>query len=165
MRVEMPATTQKVVQFNNRSILLFSFPKTRSANDKTHTAHLTQARVTLRSRHLFPMAFINSSSFVSGGRALVGKQCDVRLARATVKVQRVSRVRMETDWTGPAPSSDVLGIGKDIASSSYIGFSVAALVGGIYCVYASNIAAPLTADTVRPLYVVGSLLLPISWGL
>merc|ERR1712216_42922 len=36
---------------------------------------------------------------------------------------------------------------------------------GLYCVSASQIASPLTAATVNPAYVAGSLCVPVSWGL
>merc|ERR1711924_169425 len=35
----------------------------------------------------------------------------------------------------------------------------------LYCVSASQIASPLTAATVNPAYVAGSLCVPVSWGL
>lgn len=116
------------------------------------------------------MAFLTTTA-VPLGRGGLARQC---LARGSVRVtaignKRVAPVRaqprMETDWTGPAPSSEVLGIAKDTSSNVLIGASVIALHIGVYCCYASNLASPLSAVSVNPLYVLGSLCLPISWGL
>lgn len=63
------------------------------------------------------------------------------------------------------PSSSVLGLGKDVPSSLYLLASVIALLLGGYSVYKSNLQSPLTPDGVNPQFIVGSLLVPISWGL
>jgi hypothetical protein len=68
-------------------------------------------------------------------------------------------------WTGKAPPSSVLGVGEKIPSSLFGPLSLAALVVGTYCVHESNIFGVLSATTVNPQYVVGSLLVPISWGM
>ena len=39
------------------------------------------------------------------------------------------------------------------------------LLVGLYCVSASQLGAPLTAATVNPFYIAGSLCVPVSWGL
>jgi hypothetical protein len=39
----------------------------------------------------------------------------------------------DTYWEGKAPSSDVLGIGKDVSSGNYIVASVIAAIVGAYC--------------------------------
>ncbi len=116
------------------------------------------------------MAFVTSTA-VPLRRGGLARQC---FARGSVRVTAVGtkrvaglrvQPRMETDWTGPAPSSEVLGLGKNIASFQFLAGSVVSLAIGCYCVYKSNLASPLSADTVYPLYILGSLLLPISWGL
>ncbi|CAM9528393.1 unnamed protein product [Phaeothamnion confervicola] len=71
-----------------------------------------------------------------------------------------------TYWEGKAPPSKVLGPvvskvpGPALGILSLVAFSV-----GTYCVHESNIFHSLTADTVYPQYVIGSLLTPVSWGL
>jgi len=37
-------------------------------------------------------------------------------------------------------------------------------VAGSFCVHESNIFNQLSATSVNPAYIVGSLLVPISWG-
>lgn len=113
------------------------------------------------------MAFL-TSTVVSVRRGSLARQCIARSAGvrvAAAKPTRATGPRMETDWTGPAPSSDVLGIGKDTSSGTFITGSVAAFAVGVYCVYSSNIASPLSAESVNALYIIGSLGLPISWAL
>ncbi|GJD06627.1 hypothetical protein Gasu2_10320 [Galdieria sulphuraria] len=44
-------------------------------------------------------------------------------------------------------------------------FWTVCLLVGSYCVYESNLLSPLTVTTINPLYVLGSLLVPYSWGL
>ncbi|EKX40617.1 hypothetical protein GUITHDRAFT_96294 [Guillardia theta CCMP2712] len=67
----------------------------------------------------------------------------------------------ETYWETKAPSSEVLGIGKNLPSGSFASASVvAALVGG----FCTSQCVPLTADP-NPLYIAGSLFLPYSWAL
>lgn len=72
---------------------------------------------------------------------------------------------MDMSWEGKYPPSDVLGFGKDVPSSLYLFSSVIALILGSYCVAQSNIFGTLSATTVNPQFVAGSLLVPISWGL
>jgi len=62
------------------------------------------------------------------------------------------------------PESAVLGIGEKIPGSFFLMMSVLALFLGGYSVSESNLLEPLTPNSVKPLYVLGSLLLPISWG-
>jgi len=67
----------------------------------------------------------------------------------------------ETYWETKAPSSDVLGIGKDVSSGSYVVASVvAAAIGG----YSTAQVWPLTQD-LNGLFLAGSFLLPYSWAL
>eukprot|EP00283_Hemiselmis_rufescens_P010192 CAMPEP_0173432664 /NCGR_PEP_ID=MMETSP1357-20121228/10384_1 /TAXON_ID=77926 /ORGANISM="Hemiselmis rufescens, Strain PCC563" /LENGTH=132 /DNA_ID=CAMNT_0014397293 /DNA_START=44 /DNA_END=442 /DNA_ORIENTATION=+ len=67
----------------------------------------------------------------------------------------------ETYWETKAPSSDVLGIGKDVTSEQFLLASVlAALIGS----FSISQAVPLTADP-NPLFIAGSFMLPYSWAL
>lgn len=116
-------------------------------------AFLSATAVSLRTNTLTSTSVTTRSRFVGA-----------RVAPVAARVNK-GVVRMETDWTGPAPPSSVLGIGANTASSAFIGGSVLAFAVGAYCVYSSNLASPLTAGTVNPLYIIGSLGLPISWGL
>lgn len=120
------------------------------------------------------MAFVNSSlSAVRFNTAIrsakVSAVCgSARLSNATFspqKVQRASVIRMGSSDGVPAPPSTVLGLGKDVPSSLYLFLSVFAFILGCYSVYKSNIFQPLSAETVNPQFIVGSLLVPISWGL
>lgn len=72
---------------------------------------------------------------------------------------------MDTSWEGKYPPSEVLGLGKDVPSSLYLLGSVIALLLGCYSVYMSNFFNRLSAESVNPQFIVGSLLVPISWGL
>ena len=69
-----------------------------------------------------------------------------------------------TYWEGTPPSS-VLGIGEKIPSGVFGPLSLVALIVGSYCVHESNIFGQLSAETVYPAYVLGSALVPISWGM
>jgi len=66
---------------------------------------------------------------------------------------------------GKAPPSSVLGVGEKIPSALFGPLSLVALVAGTYCVHESNIFGVLSATSVNPQYVLGSLLVPISWGM
>lgn len=70
-------------------------------------------------------------------------------------------------WWGDkdAPPSIVLGVGKDVPSQFYAITSGLALALGLYCVAESNLFNVLSGSTVNGAYVVGSLLVPYSWGL
>lgn len=76
-----------------------------------------------------------------------------------------SSVAMSTYWEGKAPPSSVLGVGEKIPSSIFGPLSLVALGVGSYCVHESNIFHQLTVDTIYPKYIIGSLLVPISWGM
>lgn len=71
---------------------------------------------------------------------------------------------MSTYWEDK-PSSAVLGIGEKIPSVVFGPLSLLALAAGTYSVHESNIFNQLSATSLNPLYVIGSLLVPISWGL
>ena len=113
------------------------------------------------------MAFITSAVTPFRASSLsAAKACAVtgaRVARVAAKPARAT-VRMDTSWEG-YPRSDVLGLGKDVPSSLYLLSSVVALILGSYCVYMSNLFQPLSPGNLNPQFIVGSLLVPISWGL
>ncbi len=68
-------------------------------------------------------------------------------------------------WEGKAPPSSVLGVGAGVSSKVFGPLSLVALVIGLSCVYESNIFNRLSATSVNPQTVAGSLLVPISWGM
>lgn len=89
-------------------------------------------------------------------------------------------------WEGAAPPSSVLGVGAKVPSAAFGPLSLvgtchyrphtyhtphtltivpAALAVGSYCIHESNIFHQLSETTLYPQYVVGSLLVPISWGM
>jgi hypothetical protein len=70
-----------------------------------------------------------------------------------------------TYWESEAPPSSVLGVGEKIPSALFGPLSLVALVAGTFCVHESNIFHQLSQTTVNPEYIVGSLLVPISWGM
>jgi len=71
---------------------------------------------------------------------------------------------MSTYWEDK-PSSAVLGVGEKIPSAVFGPLSLIALGVGTYSVHESNIFNQLSATNLDPLYIIGSLLVPISWGL
>ena len=71
---------------------------------------------------------------------------------------------MSTYWEDK-PSSAVLGVGEKIPSAVFGPLSLIALAAGTFSVHESNIFNQLSATSLNPLYVIGSLLVPISWGL
>jgi len=70
-------------------------------------------------------------------------------------------------WWGDKdyPPSKVLGIGKDVPSLVFGLSSGISLFVGIYCVAQSNLLNILSGSTVNGWLVLGSLLVPYSWGL
>ncbi len=78
---------------------------------------------------------------------------------------KVQPLKMSSYWEGAAPPSSVLGVGEKIPSAIFGPLSLAALVVGTYCVHESNILNQLTVSTVYPQYILGSALVPISWGM
>mmetsp|Transcript_3627 Transcript_3627/g.4972 ORF Transcript_3627/g.4972 Transcript_3627/m.4972 type:complete len:121 (+) Transcript_3627:82-444(+) len=70
-----------------------------------------------------------------------------------------------TYWEGEAPPSSVLGVGAKIPSAVFGPLSLVAFIGGTYCLHESNILNQITVDTINPGYVLGSLGVPISWGM
>lgn len=114
------------------------------------------------------MAFISSSIVPVNATSLkLTKTCAVNGARVNYRapVRRSVVVSTPTMADSKYPDSSVLGLGKDVPSSLYIIASALALPLGCYSVYMSNIVNPLSAELVNPQFIVGSLLVPISWGL
>ena len=74
-------------------------------------------------------------------------------------------VMEDTYWEGEAPPSYVLGNLANAPSGLLGPMSGIFLLVGMYCVSASQLGAPLTAATVNPFYIAGSLCVPVSWGL
>jgi hypothetical protein len=68
-------------------------------------------------------------------------------------------------WEGKAPPSSVLGVGEKVSSKVFGPLSLVAFVVGLYCVHENNIFNRLSATSVNPQTVIGSLLVPISWGM
>lgn len=96
------------------------------------------------------MAFVTSalSSTVITPLRTTAKVSAVRGSRAVVAVapRRANVVRMVGEQY---PSSDVLGLGKDVPSFLYALSSAPAFVFGCWAVYQSNIANILTAGNVE----------------
>ena len=86
-------------------------------------------------------------------------------SKPNLSIQLAQQNPGPTYWEGPAPTSSVLGVGSKIPSGLLGPASLVALVAGTYFVHESNIFHQLSATTVHPQYIVGSLLVPISWGL
>ncbi|KAG5176244.1 hypothetical protein JKP88DRAFT_228024 [Tribonema minus] len=71
----------------------------------------------------------------------------------------------DTYWEGKAPPSKVLGpVVSQIPSPALGVISLICLGVGTYSVHESNIFHTLTADTINPGYIIGSLLTPVAWG-
>lgn len=145
----------------------YSYSFTTEPNRSDSESNLTHTR-THKTHNI--MAFLTSTVVVSSGSftrpALSSRTAGVSTGvRGTRSATIKTTPRMETDWTGPPPPSSVLGIGKDIGSSTFVIGSVVAFALGVYCCYESNLLSPLTPEGVNPLYVLGSLGLPISWGM
>ena len=83
----------------------------------------------------------------------------------TPKMMNKMKLNANTYWEGEAPPSSVLGVGANIPSLVFGPLSLVALLVGSYCVHESNIFNQLSATTLYPQYIVGSLGVPISWGL
>lgn len=111
--------------------------------------------------------FVNGVSGFAGARVGSAARCSQFsgvVVRKPVAVSSSRRSVISMAGKMIVPSTDVLGIGKDVPGSAFLMISVISLFLGGYCVYESNIANVLTAGNIKPLYVIGSLLLPISWG-
>jgi|Transcript_58322 hypothetical protein len=90
----------------------------------------------------------------------------VRSASA-LRVAPAMELETQDMWWGDKeyPDSIVLGIGKNVPSVVYGPTSFFALVLGMYCVAQSNLLNILSGSTINAWYVLGSLLVPYSWGL
>mmetsp|Transcript_13744 Transcript_13744/g.29745 ORF Transcript_13744/g.29745 Transcript_13744/m.29745 type:complete len:117 (-) Transcript_13744:1510-1860(-) len=102
-------------------------------------------------------------AFVAGAVVVRSSAASAFVSKAPVAVAR-RPVRSTMTMKVAAPSSEVLGLGKSIPSGLYLLLSVVSLGLGCWSCAQSNIFSPLTAETVNPQFVVGSLLVPISWG-
>jgi hypothetical protein len=112
------------------------------------------------------MAFVTSSLSVSVTPLRASsKLCAVR-GSSSLRAAPVRRSSVVTMAKSPEvyPTSEVLGLGKDVPSTLYAIASVPLFILGAFSCYQSNIAHTLSADTVNAQFVVGSLALPISWG-
>uniref|UniRef100_A0A7S1U023 Photosystem I reaction center subunit VIII n=1 Tax=Phaeomonas parva TaxID=124430 RepID=A0A7S1U023_9STRA len=86
-----------------------------------------------------------------------------RAMRSSLKMEQTEA---PTYWEGKVPPSTVLGPVLSKTPSGLLGpVSIISLLAGTYSVHESNILHTLNADTVYPVFVIGSLLVPISWGL
>ncbi|CAM9544954.1 unnamed protein product [Ascophyllum nodosum] len=104
-------------------------------------------------------AFVTPSAFT--GSAMTAP----RASRAASAVS-ATPVMLDTYWEGKAPPSQVLGPALERAPSGALGIvSLVAFAVGTYCIHETNILHTVTPDTIQPLYVAGSVLVPISWGL
>lgn len=95
------------------------------------------------------MAFVNSAVSVSVAPLRASsKVCAVRGSRAVAPVARRSSatIRMQAP---EYPSSDVLGLGKEVPSNLYALASAPAFVLGCWSVYQSNIGHTLSAGSVK----------------
>merc|ERR1711966_16675 len=110
-------------------------------------------------------AVVASASAFSAGPALP-LRANARAAVAKGPRMQYSTVptpegTKETYWETKAPSSEVLGIGKDIPAASYAAASVVAAAIGSY---STAQVWPLTQN-LNGLFLAGSFLLPYSWAL
>eukprot|EP00871_Galdieria_phlegrea_P002022 jgi/Galph1/2820/GphlegSOOS_G1481.1 len=105
---------------------------------------------------------IKASSFLS---CVKTARYTSHVCKTRSKLQSIPLVAKDTFWSGKVPPSTVLGIGEKVPSPVYLLSSVICLILGSYCVYESNLFSPLTVNTINPWYVLGSLLVPYSWGL
>eukprot|EP00187_Rhodella_violacea_P006096 CAMPEP_0174897478 /NCGR_PEP_ID=MMETSP0167-20121228/14223_1 /TAXON_ID=38298 /ORGANISM="Rhodella maculata, Strain CCMP736" /LENGTH=131 /DNA_ID=CAMNT_0016137483 /DNA_START=65 /DNA_END=460 /DNA_ORIENTATION=- len=87
-----------------------------------------------------------------------------RPAARPATLPTTTRMVEDTFWEGGAPPSKVLGVGKNVPGALFLALSVVSLGAGGYCCAESNIFNALTPESVNPLFVAGSLLVPISWG-
>lgn len=82
-----------------------------------------------------------------------------------VGVSKMPKLEMSTYWEGEAPPSSVLGVGASIPSVVFGPLSVIAFVVGTYSIHESNILNQITVNTINPIYLAGSVGVPLSWGL
>ena len=110
--------------------------------------------------------FASCSAFAPAAArpAVVRRGASGSVLRATPIVAEIEAQDM---WWGDKeyPPSIVLGIGKDVPSVVFGLSSGIALGVGVYCVAQSNLLNILSGSTVNGWLVLGSLLVPYSWGL
>ena len=112
------------------------------------------------------MARLALLALLTGAAAFVSKRAPLPARRvAARRPTRAAMVMEDTYWEGEAPPSYVLGNLANAPSGLLGPMSGIFLLVGMYCVSASQLGAPLTAATVNPFYIAGSLCVPVSWGL
>ena len=112
------------------------------------------------------MARLALLALLTGAAAFVSKRAPLPARRvAARRPTRAAMVMEDTYWEGEAPPSYVLGNLANAPSGLLGPMSGVFLLVGLYCVSASQLGAPLTAATVNPFYIAGSLCVPVSWGL
>ena len=105
-------------------------------------------------------------ALLTGAAAFVSKRAPLPARRvAARRPTRAAMVMEDTYWEGEAPPSYVLGNLANAPSGLLGPMSGVFLLVGLYCVSASQLGSPLTAATVNPFYIAGSLCVPVSWGL
>jgi hypothetical protein len=107
------------------------------------------------------MAFVNSALGVSVAPVRASsKVCAVRASRAVAAPARrpAAVVRMAAE---EYPSSDVLGLGKDVPSTLYALMSGPFFIFGVWACYQSNIAHTMTAQNIE--YVPLALTFCATW--
>ena len=117
---------------------------------------------TRRSQHMARLALL---ALLTGAAARVSGGAAPRARVAARRSTRAAMVMEDTYWEGEAPPSYVLGNLANAPSGLLGASSGIFLLVGMYCVSASQLGAPLTAATVNPFYIAGSLCVPVSWGL
>mmetsp|Transcript_33616 Transcript_33616/g.103181 ORF Transcript_33616/g.103181 Transcript_33616/m.103181 type:complete len:126 (+) Transcript_33616:163-540(+) len=100
-----------------------------------------------------------AAAFTSAGRRALPTH------RAAAKRAPAAMTMEDTYWEGEAPPSYVLGNLAGAPSALLGPVSGIFLIIGLYCVSASQLGAPLSASSVNPFYIAGSLCVPVSWGL
>jgi len=104
-------------------------------------------------------------AFVSGAVVCGSGVASAFVSKKPVMAVSAKRSARSMTMKVAAPASEVLGLGKSIPSGLYLIMSVLAFGLGGFSVAQSNLFNTLSADSVNPQFVVGSLMLPISWGL
>uniref|UniRef100_A0A7S1TKR9 Uncharacterized protein n=1 Tax=Erythrolobus australicus TaxID=1077150 RepID=A0A7S1TKR9_9RHOD len=104
-------------------------------------------------------------AFVAGAVVVRSSATGAFVSKAPVMAARRAARPAAMSMKVPAPSSEVLGLGKNVPAGLYLILSVLSLGLGSYAVAQQNLFTPLTPNGINPQFVVGSLLVPISWGL
>mmetsp|Transcript_23706 Transcript_23706/g.23907 ORF Transcript_23706/g.23907 Transcript_23706/m.23907 type:complete len:121 (-) Transcript_23706:66-428(-) len=83
----------------------------------------------------------------------------------TAKVATKTTLSAESTYWEDKPPSSVLGIGASIPSAVFGPLSIVAFIAGTYCIHESNIFNQITPTSINAVYIAGSALVPISWGM